>query len=68
MLATKLLGKVKEKFGVELAVRDLFVHSSVSAMAKMIDGQESLTSRETLPTVDLIKEVDSHDQPIGKWV
>ena len=69
LLASKLLAKVAGKFGVELSVTNLFVHSTVSAMARLLDtillqqgGMGDAVIIE--PTLDLKKEVDMHDQNI----
>ncbi|ELT91027.1 hypothetical protein CAPTEDRAFT_189369 [Capitella teleta] len=66
LLATKLLSRVRSEFNVELAVHDLFMHSSVSAMAKVIDSHAAGNANNLVSpvlTVDLLKEVASHDQP-----
>ncbi|ELT91031.1 hypothetical protein CAPTEDRAFT_168750 [Capitella teleta] len=60
LLATKLLSRVRSEFNVELAVHDLFIHSSVSAMAKVIDSHAAGNANNLVspvPTVDLLKEV-----------
>ncbi|XP_013419834.1 uncharacterized protein LOC106180401 [Lingula anatina] len=65
LLATKLLNRVKEQFKTELTVRDLFIHSTVSMMAKLIERQSG-TGDTTLarlsPELDLRKEVEMHNQ------
>ena len=66
LLASKLLAKVAEKFGVELSVTNLFAHSTVSVMARLLDsklhqnaGGDAVVME---PTLDLKKEVEMHDQ------
>ncbi|KAI0218537.1 Linear gramicidin synthase subunit D [Lamellibrachia satsuma] len=66
LLASKLLAKVAEKFGVELSVTNLFAHSTVSVMARLLDsklhqnaGGDAVVME---PTLDLMKEVEMHDQ------
>ena len=68
LLASKLLAKVAEKFRVELSVTNLFIHSTVSAMARLLDSMLSQNgSRDAVvaePTLDLAKEVEMHDQNV----
>ena len=49
-----------------LSVNDLFSHSSISAMGKLIDSKlkkdPEVEVKSLEPTVDLKKEVDLHDQ------
>lgn len=73
LLATKLLSRVQAEFGVELSVKDLFISPTVSAMSKRIDGQLRVSPTvERAPTpeprLDLMKEVETHDQIIFKFV
>jgi len=67
LLAARLLGMVKEKFALELSVKDLFVHSTVSAMAALITSQSSPGQMPRSPSIrhlskdlDLRKEVEKH--------
>lgn len=67
LLAAKLLGKIRESLHVEVTVKDLFIHPSLSSLAKLIDfklgiGNYSNTQAVT-PTVgvNLLKEVARHD-------
>ena len=69
LLATKLLSKVRERFSLELNVKDLFIYSTISSMAKLIDTKTRQNGRESpdmisVPTLDLLKEVEMHDQEI----
>jgi hypothetical protein len=67
-LATKLLNRVRDLFHVDLTVRDLFIHSTIFAMAKLLDSHQASGSLPSspVPGVDLMKEVASHDQPVGR--
>ena len=70
LLATKLLANLNEEFKVEMTVKDLFIHPTVFSLAKAIDslqgkntdGEENRMS----PTLDLIKEVQRHCQPVDR--
>jgi len=66
LLATKLLSKIHEKFGIQLAVKDLFIHSTVFCLAKLLevklgDGSSDEEGSLSSSTVDFMDEVDKHD-------
>ncbi|XP_006818170.1 uncharacterized protein LOC102809176, partial [Saccoglossus kowalevskii] len=66
LLAAKLLSLIKDKVKVEITVRDLFQHSTVSAMAKLIDAKLKKTEDIDIvckePVLNLMSEVVRHDQ------
>ena len=70
LLATKLLAKIRESLNVELTVKDLFIHASLSSLAKLIDfkqgtGEYSNGSAVTpLAGVDLRQEARKHDNTV----
>lgn len=58
-----LLGKLQAKVGVDLTVKDLFLYPTVSSMARLIEHRKSkVVELEALPQLDLVKEVERHDQ------
>ncbi|KAK2165584.1 hypothetical protein LSH36_48g05032 [Paralvinella palmiformis] len=67
LLATKMLNKVMETFNIELTVKDLFVHSTISSMADLLDQHDPDKPHRKLslvPELDLMREVDNHDQAV----
>ncbi|XP_070554169.1 uncharacterized protein [Ptychodera flava] len=69
LLAARLLSLIKDKFNVEVTVRDLFQHSTVVAMAKLIDSKtQHLENGEVYEEeenkVDLVAEVSKHSQGV----
>ena len=67
LLASKLLAKIRETLYLELSVKDLFIHPSLSSLAKLIDFKlgtgENANGNALTPTlgIDLLKEVTRHD-------
>ena len=73
LLATKLLAKIRESLNVDLTVKDLFIHASLSSLAKLIDfkqgtGEYSSGSAVTpLVGVDLRQEARKHDNIVLRY-
>lgn len=57
-MATRLLNRVNEEFGVRLTIRDLFAAPTVFEMAKILDGNECQSPDQY---VDLDSQVEIHD-------
>ena len=61
----KLLRQVNDKFGLELTIRDLYMHSSISTLAKLIDSimmGSGETDNSTIDLhIDLKREVKKYD-------
>jgi len=56
-----------ETFNIELTVKDLFVHSTISSMADLLDQHDPDKPHRKLslvPELDLMREVDNHDQAV----
>ncbi|XP_074650108.1 uncharacterized protein LOC141905204 [Tubulanus polymorphus] len=72
LLAAKLLSKTKQLFGVDVTVRELFVHSTISQLASLIEKKmqpdNKPSSPEPSPSIDLVNEVEVHDQFINSTV
>ncbi|CAH1778397.1 unnamed protein product [Owenia fusiformis] len=68
LTATRLLNKLLEKFNLELSVSDLFNYSTISAMGRLIDSKRGKATSDEVniarDDVDLLKEVDRHDQAV----
>ena len=47
LIATQLIWKIHESFGIDLPVRSLFEHSTVAALSELIEGEQMNTSRMT---------------------
>jgi hypothetical protein len=53
---------------MELTVHDLFTHSTVSALANLIESKQGKTTEElSESTLDLMNEVDLHDKAIVRY-
>ena len=76
LLATRLLNAINERFSASVSVKDLFIRPTVFAMARHIDVLTNRTdsdmsdedSRSASPPLDLIKEVERHDQAVLRSV
>ncbi|XP_071786315.1 uncharacterized protein [Asterias amurensis] len=66
LLAARLLTQIKEGFGVEMTVRELFIHSTVTQMSSLIDSKArgNETDKSSQLVLDLHQEVEQHDQGI----
>ena len=65
------MNQVISTFGIRLAVQDLFSYPTISSLAKLIDSR--LSKEENQPvamttSVNLVDEVNKHDQGIVKYV
>ena len=65
------MNQVISTFGIRLAVQDLFSYPTISSLAKLIDSR--LSKEENQPVamttpVNLVDEVNKHDQGIVKYV
>jgi len=47
LIATQLIWKIHESFGIDLPVRSLFEHSTVAALSELIESEQMNTSRMT---------------------
>ncbi|RUS78344.1 hypothetical protein EGW08_013895 [Elysia chlorotica] len=68
LLATELLERARNKFQIDLAVRDLFKFPTVASLATLIDSRlDNTRSRSPpvqTPQLDLHAEVKRHDQGV----
>ena len=65
------MNQASSTFGIRLAVQDLFSYPTISSLAKLIDSR--LSKEENQPvamttTINLVDEVNKHDQGIVKYV
>ena len=70
LLATQLLERARNKFQVELAVRDLFQFPTVASLATLIDSRLDKSRGGSPPVqspqLDFYAEVERHDQGVSK--
>lgn len=65
LLATKLLNHIREKFNINIAVKDLFLFPTISSISRLIDTKLN-KSEDVRPLpfqkVNLVNEVQVHNQ------
>ena len=61
LLAARLLAAVNARFGARLGIRDLFTAPTIYAMAKLLDGSQTLERASPEQNVDLEQQVEAHD-------
>lgn len=65
LLATELLNHIREKFDIDIAVKDLFLFPTISSISKLIDTKlnksEDINSLQ-IQDVNLENEVQVHSQ------
>ena len=70
LLATELINRLNGHFGVKLSVQELFSYPTVAALSKLIDSKLSsdvdTPVKTRLHEVDLVAEVNKHDQVVVK--
>lgn len=69
LLANQLMNKVYSSFGIWLRVQDLFSYPTVASLAKLIDSILSKEDNQPVAltaNINLVDEVDKHDQGIVK--
>ncbi|XP_038055415.1 linear gramicidin synthase subunit D-like [Patiria miniata] len=66
LLAARLLNQIKDGFGVEMTVRELFIHSTVAQMSTLIDSKivGDNVDQSLHHNINLHEEVEQHDQGI----
>lgn len=57
-MATRLLQKIEEEFGVQLNMQELFATPTIFSLARRIDHKDE---SDTLESVDLAHQVNIHD-------
>ena len=65
LLATELLNHIREKFDIDIAVKDLFLFPTISSISKLIDNKLNKSDDiNGLPMqeVNLDNEVQVHSQ------
>ncbi|XP_022103047.1 uncharacterized protein LOC110985905 isoform X2 [Acanthaster planci] len=66
LLAARLLNQIRDGFGVQMTVRELFIHSTVTQMSALIDSKLVGESPDqgSYHALNLHEEVNQHDQGI----
>ncbi|KAK3605427.1 hypothetical protein CHS0354_007509 [Potamilus streckersoni] len=74
LMATELTNQIRQKFGVNVAVKDLFTYPTISSLAQVIDAANQALDSDgsgsvrvvpvIKPTLNLEDEIKKHDQGI----
>uniref|UniRef100_A0A1I8BUP7 Fatty acid synthase n=1 Tax=Meloidogyne hapla TaxID=6305 RepID=A0A1I8BUP7_MELHA len=61
LLAARLLNAVNTRFGTHLGIRELFTAPTVYAMAKLLDGNQTIERSSPEQIIDLEQQIEAND-------